>query len=343
MLKKNAVRFGLVGAGAIAQSYLQAFKNSDAAELAAVADVREEAAEAVAESNGCEAFTSHIQMAEQVPLEAVIVCTPPVTHEAICKDLFERKLNVLCEKPLALDGTSARAMVESAAANGVRFTMASKFRYVPDLIKAKSIVTSGILGELLLLENTFAGHVDMKKRWNSQPAISGGGVLIDNGTHSIDIVRYLLGPIADVHAMEGKRIQGLEVEDTVQVQVRAVSGVIGSIDLSWSLNKHAPYYVSLYGENGTVLVGWQESMYRRDSDQDWIVFGEGYNKITAFTNQIENFAEAIHGESALIIKPDDAIASVDVIEAAYQSLQKDVWVAVRKQETPKKEMAVAQR
>jgi predicted dehydrogenase len=207
-------------------------------------------------------------------------------------------------------------------------TMGSKFRYVDDVIRAKSIVASGILGEIVLFENAFTARVDMSARWNSNPKISGGGVLIDNGAHSIDIIRYFLGPIADVQVIEGKRIQGLNVEDTVRVFARSTAGVMGNIDLSWSINKELDSYINIFGSNGTISVGWKESKYRQSSSRDWIVFGKGYNKVQAFRSQIENFAKSIRGDETLLITAEDALASVQVIEAAYASLKQQNWVAV---------------
>ena len=223
-------------------------------------------------------------------------------------------------------------MVAAAEESGAKFTMASKFRYVEDVKKAHAIVQSGILGDLIMFENTFAGHVDMRNRWNSDPTISGGGVLIDNGTHSVDIARYLLGPLAEVQAVEGKRIQDLQVEDTVRIFARTEKGVMANIDLSWSLNKQSPEYISLYGSQGTILIGWRESKYRRNSDQEWIVFGNGYNKFDAFTAQLENFAQAIKGDETLTINIEDALASVAVVEVAYESLWRNTWMPIEKSE-----------
>jgi predicted dehydrogenase len=319
------VRFGLVGAGAIAQAYAQAFGQTQRASLVAVADCNKEAADTIATAAGCAAFDSAESMADGADLEAVIVCTPPSTHRDICCDLLERGLNVLCEKPLSISSAAAAEMISTADARGLVFTMASKFRYVDDVQKAKSLIASGAIGEVVLFENVFTGRVDMTQRWNSNPTIAGGGVLIDNGTHSVDVTRFCLGELAEVQAMEGNRIQFLPVEDTAKMFVRSTGGVLGSIDLSWSVSKELPYFIAVYGSSGTILVGWRESKYRCTGDADWTVFGAGYNKVDAFKRQIENFAGAVRGEEPLVVTPEDALASVQVIEAAYRSLARGAW------------------
>ena len=110
--------------------------------------------------------------------------------------------------------------------------------------------------------------------------------------------------------------------------VRSKSQVIGNIDLSWSINKERESYIDIYGSNGTISIGWKESKYRQSSSRDWIVFGKGYSKVEAFRGQIENFAKAIRGEESLVITAQDALASVQVIEAAYAALQQHRWTPV---------------
>lgn len=322
------LKLGLVGAGRVAHSYLQALRESKVAGIAAIADTRLDAAKAFAETAGALAFESHEKLAKDGGCDAVLVCTPPSTHAPICTYFLDRGIPVLCEKPIAIDAPTAQALIDHAEREGVLFTMASKFRYVEDVIRAKSILASGIVGDIVLFENAFTAHVDMSRRWNADPKISGGGVLIDNGTHSVDIVRYFLGPIAAVQAMEGKRIQGLAVEDTVRLFARTDEGVLANVDLSWSLNKEQKSYIDIYGTNGAVRIGWQESKYRQLSSQDWIVFGKGYDKVEAFRRQVENFCAALRGDERLRITAEDAMASVQVIEAAYESMHRNDWVPV---------------
>ena len=328
MISQSKLRFGMVGAGAIAQAYAQAFRESRTAEVVGVADVRREAAQALGHLLGCSDYRDFEKMADAASLDAVVVCTPPVTHPDICTWFLERGVHVLCEKPLAVDSGAARKMFAAAGRHGVELAMASKFRYVEDVALAKSIVTSGVVGDVVLFENSFTAHVDMTSRWNADPEISGGGVLIDNGTHSVDLMRFFLGPLADLQVVEGKRLQSMSVEDTVRIFIHSRSGVLGSIDLSWTIDKRQPNYISIYGSEGTVHVGWKESKYRRASDDDWVTFGSGYNKIQAFRRQIDNFAGCVQGKESPVITPDDALASVTVVEAAYDALDQARWVPI---------------
>jgi predicted dehydrogenase len=330
------LRCALVGAGRIAQSYAQALAGCGEITLAAVVDICPEAAQAVARNFGCPTYRLAAELRDaRLPIDAVVVCTPPNIHRILATGCASWGWHVLCEKPFALDVAGARAMLKAADKAGVLLTMASKFRYVKDVLKARAIVQSGLLGEVILFENVFASRVDMSGRWNADPGVSGGGVLIDNGTHSVDLMRYFLGPLADVQVVEGKRVQQLPVEDTVRIYVRSASGVLGSIDLSWSLNKEQDAYITIHGSRGTLLVGWKESKYRLHARPEWVVFGQGYDKVQAFRSQLVNFARAIRGEEKLLITADDALASVQVVAASYRSLRRSHWTAVPPHKTRK--------
>ncbi len=321
----NTVTFAIVGTGGIAHSYAAAFANNPHAELVAVADARPDSAAAFGAKYGVPAFDSHTALPNA---EVVIVCTPPDTHTRITTELLRAGRHVLCEKPFTISSADARKMQYEAVKAGRLLTMGSKFRYVADVVKAKQLVGAGEIGEVILFENAFTSRVDMTGRWNSRPDVSGGGVLIDNGTHSVDVIRYFLGPLAEVHAVEGLRVQAIPVEDTARLFVRSATGVVGTIDLSWSINKELDWYVNIYGSRGTIQVGWKQSRIK-PLGGDWTVFGTGYDKVQAFTAQVTNVAKAVRGEEPLLITSDDAIASVEVIEAAYRSMRSAPWTGVQ--------------
>lgn len=323
------LRFGLIGAGAIAQAYAQAFNESNCCDLVAIADIRAEAADALAEIVGARIYPDHIALTvAETELDAVIVATPPASHPEIACYFLERGIPVLCEKPLCLSVAEAEKMIAAAEKAGVLFTMASKFRYCSDVIKAKGILASGMLGEVLQFENAFTAKVDMSKRWNSNAEVSGGGVLIDNGTHSVDIIRYFLGGIESVLAVDAGGTQGLSVDENVKMFAKTRNNVTASVDLTWGINKELPNFISIYGSNGSLHIGWRESKYKLNSNPDWTVFGKGYDKVASFKGKIENFSHALRGTDELFIKPADALASVQVIEAAYKSLNQNLWQPV---------------
>jgi predicted dehydrogenase len=322
------LNFALIGCGRISQTYLEVMATIPECNLVAAADVCKESAQTAANQFGCKDYVDHHQLLNDNHIDAVVICSPPNTHTEIAKCFLENGIHVLCEKPIALTSAQAASIVEQADKNACLFMMASKFRYVDDIIKARGIVSSGILGDIVLFENVFCSKVDMKNRWNSAKDVAGGGVLVDNGSHSVDIARHLVGPIVKVQAEEGKRVQNLEVEDTARLYFRTESGVMGAVDLSWSIYKERESYIDLFGTEGVLSIGWKCSKYRQSEKLDWITFGKGYDKLSAFRKQIENFVGCIKGRELPLITSKEAVESVRVIEAAYESMRMDKWVKV---------------
>lgn len=324
-IPNTPLKVGLVGCGRISQVHLQTIAKEPRVKLVGVADTDLRAAKAAGESFGVPAFEGMDALLQATTPDAVILCTPPSTHRALTETALSAGIHVLCEKPLTLCVDDAVAMVQAATRARRHLMMASKFRYVQDIIHAKGMIASGILGEIILYENEFCSHVDMKNRWNATREIGGGGVLIDNGSHSVDIFRYLFGPVRSLQATTGKQWQDIQVEDTCHLHLRSADNTYGSVDLSWSIHKEDPYFIHIFGTAGMLQVGWKGSRYRQSEKMDWVLFGTGYDKFRAVGSQLANFAEAITGEGTPLIAAEDAIESVRVIQTAYLAAEKNGW------------------
>ena len=318
----------IVGCGLIAKAYVQALQRVPALRLLAVVDPVPSAREGLVANHDVRRFATVDELARAgLPLAAALVLAPPHRHEDLCTALLQRGMHVLCEKPLAPTVEVAQRMLAAARKAGRRLMLGSKFRYTADVVAARALLDAGSCGEIVLYENVFCSHVDMTQRWNARAAESGGGVLIDNGCHSVDLARFLLGPIARLQAQFGRRAQPVEVEDTARILFTSRSGALGSIDLSWSVHKETPAYVRIHGTRGTIEIGWQQSRWKEVSGP-WQVFGQGYDKVTAFAAQLANFAASIAGAEAAVTTDEDAMASVVAVACAYRAAAEERWIAI---------------
>ena len=324
------LRIALLGAGTVAQTYLDVIASNPAvATLAAVAEPDPSRMRAVVDRFGVEGFHDlHelLDVADTVGVEAVIVCTPPVTHATLSAAALERKMAVLCEKPMAPNRPGLHMMLDAAERSGARLMMASTFRYAADVRAAKTLIDDGVLGDVVLFRASFSTPVAMRGRWNARPEISGGGVIIDAGTHAVDVVRYLLGPIRNVVAAETRRLQGLPVEDTAQLMLRTEGGASGTVDVSWSLHATDPWYLTIEGTKASLRLGWESSELHLGTG--WERFGNGFDRVAAFTGVLTDFVDSVRFGKEPIIDAADARASVAVIDAAYRSIQTGSWVRV---------------
>lgn len=322
------LRMALVGAGGIGRAYADASATVDEVDLAAVADVDGEAARTLAAPSGAMAVGDPMDLADPTRVDLAVICTPPASHEALAIAFLSAGVPVLCEKPLATSPGAARKIAWASERSGTPFTMASKFRFVSDMTLARSLLEQGELGDVVRVEVGFSGRVDMSDRWNSRPEISGGGVMVDNGTHAVDVIRYLLGPIRSVSATLDTVTPGLGVEDTASAMVRTEGGHLGSADVTWASDWMSPRYVAAFGTRGSLEVGWKGSRLRRLGDTDDVPFGDGYTKLGALGANLRNVARSLLGSEEFRVTPADAVASADVIASAYESARTGAWTDV---------------
>jgi predicted dehydrogenase len=329
-VKPEPLKIAIAGAGGIANAYLDVIASGSVeVDVVAIVDPVEAVARRAAQKVGAQIFPEVHALAErrsELGVDALLVCTPSISHVPVASTALDAGMHVLCEKPMALNRPGVNMMLNAAHGNQRLAMMAAKYRYVADVQRTKTFIDAGELGEIVLFRNTFTRSVDMSSRWNARADISGGGVVIDLGTHSVDIARYLLGPIRHVVATETRKVQNIPVEDTAQLMIRTDSGVTGTIDLSWSLGHGSPYYVTIDGTKGSIRLGWDGSEINRG--YGWESFGTGYSRMEAFTRQLTDFSDAVRFGRAPLTTEDDVVASVAVIDAAYHSMRSGSWTRV---------------
>lgn len=324
---RRTARVGLVGAGGIGGAHAEAVAGLLGAELVTVADVRPEAAHAVAERHG--AAVAHVDaIGERNDLDLVIVASPPASHTTIVEGLLRRGVPVLCEKPLAVTADAARHLAELARTTSTPLTMATKFRFVDDVIETRRLIREGALGDIVKVEVSFAGTVSMVGRWNANRAVSGGGVVIDNATHAVDLIRFLVGDVSQVLMSRGPAAQAVDVEDSATLLCRTVSGALAQVDVTWSFRRFSSTYCAVYGSAGSVEIGWSGARATTIAQPDPYAFGHGYNKISALRANVDAVLTALASGQPPPVSPADAVAAATVIDAAYASALSHRWTEV---------------
>jgi predicted dehydrogenase len=245
------VRFGLIGYGGIGRLRKLALDRSREASLTAVYDV--DPARLADLDAGVECFAAVRELVTSGTCDAVIVSTPPHTHEELTLEALEAGRHVLVEKPMAPTPEACRRMVEAARRAGCVMTVGFNHRYFPAVRMVREAVQSGAIGRLSHVRG-YAGHVGLAEfsaRWMYDRDVIGGGTLWDNGIHMIDLVRHLLGEVRSVSGATGTRIWQIEgTEDNGFALLHGRDGITGTLQASWSEWKGYRFHVEAYGDRG---------------------------------------------------------------------------------------------
>ena len=247
------MKFGLIGAGMIGGLRTQALRQAQGCELIAVADVDEKRAKALASLCNARAFKNFQELLSLKELDSVVVSTPPQFHEKIVLSSLESGKNVICEKPLGSTVESCRKMVETARRFKKTLTTGFNHRYFPAVQVVKKAITDGIIGELNHVR-AFTGHTGLSEfeaSWMHDKDIMGGGALMDNGIHMIDLARYMLDEVNEVYGFATNEVWKLDrSEDNGFALMRSPRGKIATLQASWSEWKGYHFYIEAYGDKG---------------------------------------------------------------------------------------------
>jgi dTDP-4-amino-4,6-dideoxygalactose transaminase/predicted dehydrogenase len=320
------IAIGIIGCGQMGRWHLDAYRKNGECRVVAVADTDLVKAQALAAEIGGRAYRSHTEMIARERLDGVSICTVPVSHRNIAVDVLRARTHVLCEKPLAVSVDEAQEMLAVAEAHKLLLFTAFKFRFYDEVLRAKELIERGSLGRILSFRLMFGGYIDMAGTWYSQKELSGGGVIMDNGPHAIDLIRFVFGELRIVN-VRTLQVQELDVEDTAQLTVTTDGGAVGTVDLSWSSSVPARTYLEIYGEDGTALLDSEGLTYKCKAWREWKRIPNELTGTAAFARQIDHFVGSIAGEPPTRVTNQDGLAAQIVIHAAYESANSEMNVS----------------
>ena len=318
----DKVRVAIVGCGQMGRWHLDSYKANPRVELVGFVDTSIDRAEQFASEVGGRAYTSHKQLLDREAVDAVSLCTVPSTHRDIAIDLLDAGVNVLCEKPLAISVAQAEEMSQKAKEKGRLLFTAFKFRFHDEVRKAKELIDTGSLGNILNFRLMFGGYIDMNGQWYSQKALSGGGIIMDNGPHAADLMRFLFGDVKSITAQVGS-IQHLEVEDTAKLDVCMENQTVGTGDLSWCVRVPPRSYLEIYGDAGAASLDSDGISYKFKTYSEWKRVANQVDVKGAFARQIDYFVDAVRGHNPLGLGNGEGVASQRIVAAAYESVDQD--------------------
>ncbi len=297
--------------------------------VVATADAVPERAAALANSYpGCVSSGDWKEIVRRDDADAVVVATINDSLAAIALGAIEAGKNVLVEKPAARSASELRPVVAAAKAMGVTVRVGFNHRFHPALLKARTLVDEGACGPLMFVRGRYGhgGRVGYDREWRSDPALAGGGELLDQGVHLIDLTRWFLGDVTAVSGFATTFFWDMPVEDNGFVCTHHTGGQVGWLHASCSEWKNL-FCLEIYGRTGKLQIdglggsyGVERLAYYRmlpamgpPETTIWEYPGED----GSWNAEFRDFERATNGEAGPGATLSDAVAALDVVARVY--------------------------
>jgi predicted dehydrogenase len=336
------LRLGVVGVGAgvfaLHRAVIQQRKDL---QLVGVCDVHTDPGHQRALELGCAFFTDHHQLLAETSPDAVVILTPHPLHAPIALDCVAAGAHVLVEKPMAAHIADADRMVEAAAAAGRFVAVSFQHRHRPEVRAARTLIQSGRLGEIQRVQLTAVwtrtARYYSRAAWRGSWAGEGGGVLMNQAAHNLDLICHLAGQPARVLAWNRATLHAIETEDTCAALLEWSSGGLGTLYVT-TAQVGEPERLEIVGTRGTLEI-WRGRLQFMQADADLRAFvADNQDPFAApalHAVQVElpagsgdhaavyaNFLEAIQGRAALACDGAEGRMSLELANALIASSQR---------------------
>jgi len=341
----NAIRCGIIGCGSILPWHANPLQRIEGAHLVAVSDTVKERAKEAGKTYGVDAYQDYRQMLKRDDLDVVHICTISGTHGAIGLDAISAGKHVLIEKPIEIKLDRIDALIKAAHENGVKLGGVFQMRFYSSTAKMVDALESGRFGKVVLAEyeNKSMRTIEyyQKDSWRGTWEFDGGGALMNQGVHGVDIIQYLAGPVARVCALTKTLTRPIEVEDTAAAVMEFQNGAIGVLKATTSLYPGFPSKLFIHGERGSAaiqgenIIAWQfdETLPGDDKVMEANVEVESpmgsdpkAHSDTAHEACIRSFLESVREDKTPSVSGEEARKSVELILAIYHSSKTGGWV-----------------
>jgi UDP-N-acetyl-2-amino-2-deoxyglucuronate dehydrogenase len=261
------VRYAIIGCAAgIVPTHLQALARLPGAQIVGMSDISAERGAARAAQVGCRFFVDHRALLAELRPDVAVICTPHPFHAPIALDCFEAGAHVLVEKPMAVEVAEADTMIAGAEAAGRILAVNFQQRFRPAIASVRQLIDAGELGSLLrvlCVEPWFRPAVYYRSAsWRGTWAGEGGGVLMNQAPHTLDLLCYLAGLPSKVWGWTRTVVHAIETEDTAQAMLEYANGASGYLNIN-TVEAGLQRRLQIVGDRAAVeLVGDQVTIYR---------------------------------------------------------------------------------
>jgi len=334
IIKDRKIKIAVVGCGRIAAKHFDAIEqHSDNLELVGVCDINHEALDKVITQSGAPGYDDLRDLLKNTRPDLVSICTPSGLHPAQTMRCAKSGCHVMTEKPMATHWNDGLRMVRACDSAGVRLFVVKQNRHNATLNLLKRTIQKGRFGRIYMVQvNVFwarpQSYYDSAK-WRGTWEFD-GGALMNQASHYIDLLDWLVGPVKSVQAMTATLARNIQVEDTAVMNVNWRSGALGSVAVTMlTYPSNLEGSITIIGENGTVKLGgvavneFQHWEFAEPDEDDELVKSASYEttSVYGFGHPVyyENVIKTLRGESEPETDGREGLRSLELLIAAYLS------------------------